>query len=206
MIYCKQDKPQSPISIDKSCGVSLIETTIQTIQIPYEEKSSQIKINQVDIGLDASDFPVPSCKHSQIPKMERYNKTTGNDYKDQSVDAVLSTSSKSSEVQFLNPQEDSNFKEICDLIREEIRKCSISVHFVPCSLCGSQVIVGVRYKCCFCKDYSLCTECEGKNYHSHVLLKLKYPEETYEKGVGRCRNELGVEKQTEIFIPAMRFK
>lgn len=206
MIYCKQDKLHHPSSIDKSCGVSSIETTIQTIQIPLEEKSSQIKINQVDIGLDASDFPEPCCQHSQIPKMEKYNKTTGNDYKDQAVDAVLTTSSKSSEVKFLNPQEDSNFKEICDLIRQEIRKLSISVHLVPCSLCETRVIIGVRYKCCFCKDYNLCSQCEEKNYHSHVLLKLKYPEETYERGVARSRNELGVEKQTEIFIPAMRFK
>src|SRR5574343_492703 len=100
MIYCKQEEPANTLSIDKSCGVSFIESTIQTLQIPSEEKSSQVKVSQVDIGVDPEDFETPTCKFSQIPKMEKYNKHIGNDYKDQFVDAVLVTSCKSSEVKF----------------------------------------------------------------------------------------------------------
>lgn len=49
---------------------------------------------------------------------------------------------------------------------------------VACDVCD-RPIIGVRYKCGFCRDYDLCATCEkrGADVHdpSHVLLKMSLP-------------------------------
>ncbi|OWF51345.1 next to BRCA1 gene 1 protein-like [Mizuhopecten yessoensis] len=48
---------------------------------------------------------------------------------------------------------------------------------IICNFC-ERVIVGVRYKCCYCVDYDLCEECEavnGVHDSDHVFLKLRKP-------------------------------
>ena len=54
---------------------------------------------------------------------------------------------------------------------------------VFCNNCGTQPIVGVRYKCGNCADYDLCARCEERmasghaapHTHDHVFLKLRRP-------------------------------
>jgi hypothetical protein len=192
-------------SNDKSCGVSSIERPSQTTQIALEEKSSQIKVNLIDIGLDASDFSPPSSKFCQIPKNEKFNKISGNEYSDKAVDAVLGTESKSSEVKFSGDiKDDSIVEDIRKLIREELQKHSKSIHLVSCNICQSQVIYGVRYKCCVCACYNLCAGCEEMNFHSHSLLKLKYMESFYLQKKNISTACLQIDSVSQVFIPTSR--
>ena len=45
---------------------------------------------------------------------------------------------------------------------------------MTCDLCGTENIVGVRYKCSQCPDFDMCSSCESKEEHdpNHVLLKV----------------------------------
>jgi hypothetical protein len=42
-----------------------------------------------------------------------------------------------------------------------------------CSECQATPIIGIRYKCVFCKNYDLCEQCEAKSTHDHPFLKIK---------------------------------
>lgn len=50
---------------------------------------------------------------------------------------------------------------------------------IICDGCGTQPVVGVRWKCSVCNDYDLCDECESKGHHdarhrtTHPMMKLK---------------------------------
>jgi len=56
-------------------------------------------------------------------------------------------------------------------------------HGITCDSCQVSPIRGVRYKCCVCNNYDLCSDCEslGKHDSSHPLLKILRP-------VDRCAN------------------
>lgn len=44
---------------------------------------------------------------------------------------------------------------------------------VTCDECGTNPIVGIRYKCVVCPDFDLCEKCESKSIHDHPFLKIK---------------------------------
>lgn len=57
-----------------------------------------------------------------------------------------------------------------------------------CAECNKAVI-GIRYKCCFCTDYDLCEDCEGKDgIHDvdHFFAKLR----NHVPGIGRKNGEM----------------
>ncbi|XP_078345769.1 uncharacterized protein LOC144631230 [Oculina patagonica] len=59
---------------------------------------------------------------------------------------------------------------------------------IVCAGC-SQAIAGIRYKCCFCTDYDLCEDCEGKEgIHDpgHFFAKLRH----HVPGIGRKNGEM----------------
>lgn len=59
---------------------------------------------------------------------------------------------------------------------------------IVCASCG-QAVCGIRYKCCFCKDYDLCEDCEGKEgIHdpNHFFAKLR----NHVPGIGRKNGEM----------------
>ena len=45
-----------------------------------------------------------------------------------------------------------------------------------CDGCGMLPIVGWRYKCSICDDYSLCENCEERigGQHDHPFIKIRY--------------------------------
>ena len=49
---------------------------------------------------------------------------------------------------------------------------------VSCDICGSQPIVGVRFKCLVCKDYDLCSSCVKKRMHNseHEMMASSNPD------------------------------
>ena len=49
---------------------------------------------------------------------------------------------------------------------------------VTCDGCGVSPIIGVRYKCCICRDYDFCSNCEEKLGHQHPFIKLMSPDKT----------------------------
>ncbi len=51
-----------------------------------------------------------------------------------------------------------------------------SIHLnTRCAACGTEPIMGVRYKCTKCPSYNLCEECEPLDRHCHPKLKLCEP-------------------------------
>jgi len=44
-----------------------------------------------------------------------------------------------------------------------------------CRMCTSTPIVGVRYECSVCVDFSVCWKCEEMMQHQHFLVKIKAP-------------------------------
>lgn len=46
-----------------------------------------------------------------------------------------------------------------------------------CNLCNKQNIVGIRYKCLFCKDFDICEDCEPESFmlhdFTHVFIKIR---------------------------------
>lgn len=69
-------------------------------------------------------------------------------------------------------------------------------HGITCDSCQVSPIQGVRYKCCVCNNYDLCSDCEslGKHDSSHPLLKILRP-------VDRCANSpyYGLHETMKIF-------
>jgi len=55
---------------------------------------------------------------------------------------------------------------------------------VTCDGCNSPV-VGIRYKCCECRDFDLCSKCSDQGLHSeHSMIKLNKP--IVQSPFGRC--------------------
>lgn len=70
-----------------------------------------------------------------------------------------------------------NLEEVVKTKTEEISKpqTSKNVHYrVICDGCGTNPIVGVRYKCSVCEDFDYCETCEQRVEHPHPFLKIKH--------------------------------
>lgn len=199
MISCSETNLETN-SKDQSCGVSIGEFTSQTVLIVKAEKSSETKIHLKDVGLDTNEYlSIPLTTSSQIPRFEMHSKTTGIDYSDKAINAILKTDSKYIEVKLAEDNfTDTNLENIRKVIRQEFFKLQNSVHKVQCSQCKSQVIYGVRYKCNVCEDFNLCSECEEVHRHSHLLLKIKKCE-SFEERI-RKKNEFCIEKLPHVSI------
>jgi hypothetical protein len=48
---------------------------------------------------------------------------------------------------------------------------------VACDGCGVHPIIGVRYKCCVCKNFDYCEVCEERLGHEHPFIKIVRPED-----------------------------
>jgi next-to-BRCA1 protein 1 len=60
---------------------------------------------------------------------------------------------------------------------EEINTSSLIEHQnVACDGCGVHPILGVRYKCCICKNFDFCENCEEKLGHEHPFIKIVAPD------------------------------
>ena len=46
---------------------------------------------------------------------------------------------------------------------------------IECDKCGIFPIVGVRYKCCVCKNFDFCERCEEQVDHEHPFIKINRP-------------------------------
>jgi len=78
-------------------------------------------------------------------------------------------------------------------ILKEIKMLSISkqaknVHIgVSCNGCGKTTIIGIRYKCLFCKDFDFCDDCESQfkiQYDSnHSFIKIKDTNNLISQGI-----------------------
>ncbi|OMJ78849.1 hypothetical protein SteCoe_21250 [Stentor coeruleus] len=173
---------------DKSCGITNKEVPSQTKAVEYVEKSSEINISYIDIGLDVSEDISGSLIHSssQIPKMEKFSKVIGNEYSEKSTSSVKEMKSEASEVFMEEPNEDFSLQSMRKAIRDEISLlgsfCRVQHSSdVSCCNCYIKPIVGIRYKCTQCSGFSLCEDCEEIVDHEHSLLKLKVPENLDEK-------------------------
>lgn len=191
---------------DKSCGITNKEVPSQTKFVEYVEKSSEINVSYIDIGLDASEDISASLIHSssQIPKMEKFSKVIGNEYSEKSTSSYKEMKSEASEVFMEEPNEDFSLQNMRKAIRDEISLLGsfyrVQHSFdVFCCNCFIKPIVGIRYKCTQCVGFSLCEDCEEKIDHEHSLLKLKVPEigEEKEKVVGRIR-DLGFKDMEKV--------
>lgn len=47
---------------------------------------------------------------------------------------------------------------------------------VACDGCGVSPIIGIRYKCCICKNFDFCEICEERLNHAHPFIKLLSPD------------------------------
>ncbi|KAJ7390609.1 Next to BRCA1 protein 1 protein [Desmophyllum pertusum] len=73
---------------------------------------------------------------------------------------------------------------------------------IVCTGC-SQAVSGIRYKCCFCTDYDLCEDCEGKEgIHdpSHFFAKLRH----HVPGIGRKNGEMVPVLKKFVYRMALR--
>ena len=56
-------------------------------------------------------------------------------------------------------------------------KCKTIHQGIKCNICLKNPIVGYRYKCLICDNYSLCEECEERNsvkeFHPHSFIKMR---------------------------------
>lgn len=181
---------------DKSCGITNKEVPSQTKSVEYVEKSSEINVSYIDIGLDASEDISVSLIHSssQIPKTEKFSKVIGNEYSEKSTSSVKEMKSEASEVFMEETNEDFSLQNMRKAIRDEISLlgsyCRVQHSFdVSCCNCFIKPIVGIHYKCTQCVGFSLCEDCEEIFEHEHSLLKLKVPEKIDEKVkvVGKIR-------------------
>ena len=61
--------------------------------------------------------------------------------------------------------------------QQQVQAIQQSKHMgVFCNRCMKNDIIGVRYKCLFCKDFDMCEQCEqeeGSHNPSHYLIKIK---------------------------------
>lgn len=70
--------------------------------------------------------------------------------------------------------------------RRQAGNTRLAVHrYVTCDGCGTEPIVGVRYKCTVCDDYDVCESCKSANIHpvSHALVAIRTPRD-YEEDEG----------------------
>lgn len=43
---------------------------------------------------------------------------------------------------------------------------------VKCSECAKENFTGKRYLCMYCEDFNICAECEHKNNHPHLMIRI----------------------------------
>jgi len=48
---------------------------------------------------------------------------------------------------------------------------------VACDGCGISPVIGIRYKCCVCKNFDYCEVCEERLQHEHPFIKILRPED-----------------------------
>jgi len=71
-----------------------------------------------------------------------------------------------------------------------IQQTAVVHEGVTCDGCQQSPITGIRFKCKVCRNYDLCSTCEGKNIHpaDHPLLKFNVPRV---RGCGRRHHHRG---------------
>jgi hypothetical protein len=73
---------------------------------------------------------------------------------------------------------------------------------IKCQKCLMNPIIGIRYKCLYCKDYNLCEKCERKNCktkeHPHIFLKYIQKEEQIKLNEEEEENKIESNKNNNI--------